>query len=75
MPVSELKAVSSYFIYSCHIEKKKTGEKIADSLTFSLAFASFHESAINNATAILEKEGKIRGKNVAPHSEEYSDPH
>lgn len=29
---------------------------------------AFHESAINNATAILQKQGKIHGTNVAPTS-------
>jgi len=33
------------------------------------AFATFHESAINNVTSILQSEGKICGKNVLPHSE------
>lgn len=33
-------------------------------------FIEFHESAINNVTAILKAEGKLTGQSEAPHSEE-----
>lgn len=37
--------------------------------TPTLAFAQFHELAINNVTAILKTAGKIKGPGEAAHSE------
>lgn len=40
--------------------------------TSTLAFAQFHEAAINNVTDILKAQGKIRGPGEAPHTETIS---
>lgn len=37
--------------------------------TSTLAFAEFHEKGLNNVTAILKSEGKLKGPGEAPHSE------
>ena len=39
-----------------------------------IGFPEFHEGALNNATKLLDEQGKIKGRNVAPWSTAHSIP-